>query len=751
MRDLPTYRWLNLERHWPLFARTGVEVGPAGELTLASVPTLGDTLGDPLPPAPGLEGPAGIGVDPCGDLYVADPAGHRILRVDGCDGCMRPLPCLAGPGPEPGQLDTPRGVAVGRRGELYVADAGNHRVQVFDLATGRLRAVWGQPTAWGEPTPSDAPGRFHEPWDVAVDAAGSVYVADPGERQPDGSWRGGRVQKFRRTGAVDPAFTGTIDGQPTRPGAPASVAVALLAPGDPDGERLLVLDRQPPRLLVYHLDGRSDDDATRRWAGVAGAASTPVSVAVGGGALYVADATAGRVLVFDLDGHLLGVARAGEDTVAGIALDCRGRLVAHPGGGAAVRRAAGLPSYVECGTFLAGPFEAASEPTRWQRLAVDADELAPGAHVRFFTLTSDTLDGKAGNVPAPPSPCGSPPAADVVPPDALAPAARGRWRAAPWDATDLLALNEPATYLWIAGVLDGDGTVTPTLRQIRLQHDEEGWLRYLPAIYSRDATSRVFLERALALFEGLLDEQDTLIDDLPLLFDPWAAPDTAPRPAWLDWLAGWVDASIGEAWEGAVRRRVVADAFQAHATRGSKASLRALVALHTGATARITELAPATGPWALGGEFGLGFDTALAPAAPDGAVLGSTAVVERSRLTPPEDFGVPAFADVAHRFAVHVYAAQLSSPDTLEQVRRVLDREKPAHTTYELCVIEPRMRVGAQAVLGVDSIVGGPPPARPLDQSRGLGMDSVLPAPRTGRRLGDVVDHARVGARATVG
>jgi hypothetical protein len=40
-------------------------------------------------------------------------------------------------------------------------------------------------------------------------------------------------------------------------------------------------------------------------------------------------------------------------------------------------------------------------------------------------------------------------------------------------------------------------------------------------------------------------------------------------------------------------------------------------------------------------------------------------------------------------------------------VQRILDDEKPAHTEYHLCLIEPRMRVGFQARIGVDSIVAG--------------------------------------------
>jgi hypothetical protein len=75
--------------------------------------------------------------------------------------------------------------------------------------------------------------------------------------------------------------------------------------------------------------------------------------------------------------------------------------------------------------------------------------------------------------------------------------------------------------------------------------------------------------------------------------------------------------------------------------------------------------------------------------------------------------GPALFEDVAHRFCVSVYCAELTSPDALTTVQQVLDREKPAHTTYELCVIGPTMRVGVQARVGMDAIVGraGDPPA----------------------------------------
>ena len=134
--------------------------------------------------------------------------------------------------------------------------------------------------------------------------------------------------------------------------------------------------------------------------------------------------------------------------------------------------------------------------------------------------------------------------ATLVAPNEWPAAPRDRWRAAPRDATDVLALNAPARFLWIAAVLESDGSATPTIGQLRLTHDEDGWIQFLPALYRRDEASRVFLERALAAFESVLDEDEALIDALPRLFDPFAAPDTGDRPTWLDWLADWVDAGL---------------------------------------------------------------------------------------------------------------------------------------------------------------------------------------------------------------
>jgi hypothetical protein len=73
----------------------------------------------------------------------------------------------------------------------------------------------------------------------------------------------------------------------------------------------------------------------------------------------------------------------------------------------------------------------------------------------------------------------------------------------------------------------------------------------------------------------------------------------------------------------------------------------------------------------------------------------------------------------------------------------VLDREKPAHTTYTLCTIGPRMRVGATARVGVDAIVAGPPPPTALG-APGDGRGALTLAVESGRHA--AVGAARVGA-----
>lgn len=110
-------------------------------------------------------------------------------------------------------------------------------------------------------------------------------------------------------------------------------------------------------------------------------------------------------------------------------------------------------------------------------------------------------------------------------------------------------------------------------------------------------------------------------------------------------------------------------------------------------------------------------------------------VVGESRPQSASEFGIGLFADYAHLFTVVAPAGSCRDAGRREALRAVIEAEKPAHTDFHLCFAEPRMRLGLQSRLGVDSIVAqGPPPLR-LDHS-GLGRESFLGGTVPGRALG---------------
>jgi hypothetical protein len=98
------------------------------------------------------------------------------------------------------------------------------------------------------------------------------------------------------------------------------------------------------------------------------------------------------------------------------------------------------------------------------------------------------------------------------------------------------------------------------------------------------------------------------------------------------------------------------------------------------------------------------------------------------------------FHEYAHRFQVFMPAQWIRTAENERMVRRALDTEKPAHTHYDLCLVEPRFRVGLQSTLGLDTIIGDypvarlaclhdtdAPPSRPARHR--LGYDTILSAP----------------------
>jgi sugar lactone lactonase YvrE len=77
------------------------------------------------------------------------------------------------------RLNNPGGVAIDAAGTIFIADSGNHTVRKLDAA-GVLSTLAGQAGALGSADGVGAQARFRFPRAVAVDGAGGVFVADSG-------------------------------------------------------------------------------------------------------------------------------------------------------------------------------------------------------------------------------------------------------------------------------------------------------------------------------------------------------------------------------------------------------------------------------------------------------------------------------------------------------------------------------------------------------------------------------------------
>jgi len=145
--------------------------------------------------------PMHISVDNAGNLYVADRGNSRVLiyltpytvtavsgsgdtvadlvlgqPVFSAAGCSDPSISMA----SNASLCNPFGVAVDNAGNVYVADMANNRVVEYDtpLTTDRIAdLVLGQPN-FSSKTPGVGPTHLNQPNDVVVDNFGNVYVAD---------------------------------------------------------------------------------------------------------------------------------------------------------------------------------------------------------------------------------------------------------------------------------------------------------------------------------------------------------------------------------------------------------------------------------------------------------------------------------------------------------------------------------------------------------------------------------------------
>ncbi|HMG86783.1 MAG TPA: choice-of-anchor D domain-containing protein [Terracidiphilus sp.] len=131
-----------------------------------------------------------VTVDVSGNLYVADGGNNRVLfyprgsttpsRVYGQNGSFTSNSPNIGGAVSANGLSNPLGVVVDSSGDLYVADQNNNRVLFYPAGQITPTRVYGQPgfNTGGQNIGGISASSLFDPWGLAVDASGGLYVAD---------------------------------------------------------------------------------------------------------------------------------------------------------------------------------------------------------------------------------------------------------------------------------------------------------------------------------------------------------------------------------------------------------------------------------------------------------------------------------------------------------------------------------------------------------------------------------------------
>lgn len=112
-------------------------------------------------------------------------------------------------------------------------------------------------------------------------------------------------------------------------------------------------------------------------------------------------------------------------------------------------------------------------------------------------------------------------------------------------------------------------------------------LNYLPGIYHND-----FMARFLGMFEAIITPIEWNVDNFDLYLNPGTAPEE-----FLPWLENWFALDLDPSWDLEKRRRLLKEAHEIYARRGTKWALSRVLEIYTGTQPEIIDTAEELPPF----------------------------------------------------------------------------------------------------------------------------------------------------------
>jgi phage tail-like protein len=699
----------------------GAENKYGAVLTLQPLPGSERPLVDAAGSLGGLEAAIGVAIDSEDRVYILDGKTCKVKRFDRCLEQFVTLACVGGIGVEPRHFSSPHGIAISSRDDLYIADTGNHRVQVFSVKGLALRAIWGPlvvhqtadhisveeavPTIKWHTGGSDCrsetvyPAKTWRPWDIAIANTNWSYVTDHAN---------GLIHVFDAGGCWRKAFTGVGPSQPQLV-KPTRLVI------DREG-RIYVLQEGKSYVVVLDAHGKYLGQVTQPDT-IQGRFS-PVAVAVDiNGNLCLSDCMTRQVYFYQSngDGGWCGFKCCGciGSYAASLIFDRSGKpLVA--GGAQSVCQLEPQASYPIEGEYYSQALDSKTYQCTWHRVVLRA-QVPAGCTVRVDTFTAESCKSIEEVLTLPES----------------------RWATGQIDVNpdscdwDCLIQSPPGRYLWLRITLSGEGSATPCVEKVKVYFPRASSLQYIPAVYREDPVSADFLGRFLSIFDTMRDQTSLLITFMARYFDPMATPANRRNQSgtdFLSWLASWLGLSLDSNWPVEKRRKLVQQANRLFALRGTVEGLKMQIELYAGARPQILEMFRLR-RWLLVNSATLGnCSTIFGPEVMQRLEVGVNSCIGDFQLIDYGDPSLDLFNAYAYKFLVVVPRWPGATASDEQALQQIIQLAQPAFTVGQLQWAEPRMRVGLQAFIGVDTVIGKYP-LGVIEGEGQLGYNTVLGNP----------------------
>ncbi len=149
----------------------------------ATTPGFVDGTGD----AARFVAPYGLAADGHGGVFIADPGGNAIRKLELASGRVTTVAGGSSMGAVNGVRETarfsrPQGIVEVSPGLLYVADTQNDAIRSVALASGKVSTVAGALGKPGQVDGKPAAARFDRPSAIALDAGRYLYIAELGNK-----------------------------------------------------------------------------------------------------------------------------------------------------------------------------------------------------------------------------------------------------------------------------------------------------------------------------------------------------------------------------------------------------------------------------------------------------------------------------------------------------------------------------------------------------------------------------------------